>query len=142
VELTKAVEYTSERAVMHFRIGPIASLILGRKFWRYIAFINQFMGERISRAAASQRETSSIKKEQALEQTLDEHQRYVFLHEIVKTNHDTDRIRAELLHVLGAGSNTTAGLLSVMCYTIARRPDVVQKMRQEILERVGSNPPT
>jgi cytochrome P450 len=142
VELASAIEYISERAVIRIRIGPIASLVLGPKFWKYLAFIHDFMRDRISRALASQRETSSIKKEQALEQSLGEHQRYVFLHEIVKMNHNTDRIRAELLHVLGAGRNPTASLLSVMFYTIARRPDVLQKIRQEILKQVGSNPPT
>jgi Cytochrome P450 len=142
VELADAIQYVSERAIIRLRIGPIASLVLGSKFWKCLAIVHGFMRERVSRAIASQRETSSIKKEQALEQSLGEQQRYVFLHEIVKTNHDTDRIRAELLHVLGAGRNPTAGLLSVMCYTIARRPDVLQKMRQEILKQVGSNPPT
>jgi Cytochrome P450 len=142
VELANAIEYVSERAIIRLRIGPIGSLMLGAKFWKCLAFVNDYMTERISRALASQRETSSTKKEQASEESLGEHQRYVFLHEVVKVNHDVDRVRAELLHCLGAGRNPTAGALSVLFYTIARRPDVLQKIQQEILNQVGSNPPT
>jgi cytochrome P450 len=141
-QVVDAVEYTTERAAIRLRIGPLASLFLGPKFWKDLAYINNYVRDYVSRALATQAKKSPAKSEQTSDDEPGESQRYVFLQEIVRTHRDVDRIQAELLHVLGAGRDTTASLLSVMCYTIARRPDVVQKLRQEILQHVGANVPT
>jgi cytochrome P450 len=147
-ELPDAVDYVSERAALRQRLGPLTNLILGRKFWNDLALTNKFISDRVSRALASRPGEPSAKVDQDQDQHQDqdggpnENQRYVFLHEIVKRHDDAQRIRGELLHVLGAGRNTTASVLSVLCYTIARQPDVLQKLQQEIQQQVGPDPPT
>jgi cytochrome P450 len=74
-------------------------------------------------------------------ETSGEKGRYVFLHELAKTDYGAKKIRVELLSVLTAGRDTTAGLLSLLWYTLARYPDVTAKLRKEI-EYLGSEPPT
>lgn len=61
-----------------------------------------------------------------------EEERYVFIHELAKQTNDKKRIRDELMNVLLAGRDTTASLLSNMFFEIAKRPDIWQKLRDEV----------
>ena len=61
-----------------------------------------------------------------------EEERYVFIHELAKQTNDKTRIRDELMNVLLAGRDTTASLLSNMFFEIAKRPDIWQKLREEV----------
>jgi len=62
-------------------------------------------------------------------------QKYVFLHELVKATQDPIALRSELLNVLLAGRDTTAGLLSLTWWVLARRPDIWAKLLAEINEK-------
>lgn len=68
----------------------------------------------------------------------DEGDRYVFLNELVKETQDPLQIRAELLNVLLAGRDTTAGLLSNAWFVLAKRPDIWAKLRAEV-DQIGSD---
>lgn len=57
---------------------------------------------------------------------------YVFLHELARQTGDKQRLRDELLNVLLAGRDTTASLLSIMFFILARRPDIWNKLRAEV----------
>lgn len=142
MQVADAVEYVTEFAAFRLRIGPLASLWLGPKFRKSMAYINNYVSDHVSRALASQREKSASEMAQDPSGNVEESQKYNFLKELVKTHQNSDRIQAELLHVLGAGRETTAALLSVLCYTVARRPDILQKLRKEIVQQVGDNKPT
>jgi hypothetical protein len=69
-----------------------------------------------------------------------EEERYVFIHELVKQTNDKTRIRDELMNVLLAGRDTTASLLSNMFFEIAKRPDIWQKLREEVAMLNGRLP--
>lgn len=43
------------------------------------------------------------------------------------------------MNVLLAGRDTTAALLTFVLYMMAMQPDVVRKMRAEVLELIGSH---
>ncbi|KAF1987056.1 cytochrome P450 [Aulographum hederae CBS 113979] len=66
---------------------------------------------------------------------------YVFLHELAKSTTDRRRLRDELLNVLLAGRDTTASLLSNMFFMIAQKPEIWNKLRDEIAFLDG-RPPT
>ena len=68
-------------------------------------------------------------------------ERYVFINELAKTGYGEKKIQDELLNVLLAGRDTTASLLSYVWYIFARRPDVFEKARAEVL-RLGTANPT
>ena len=63
--------------------------------------------------------------------------RYVFLQELVKVTRDPVELRSQLLNILLAGRDTTAGLLGWTFYSLARDPARYQKLRQAILESFG-----
>ena len=68
--------------------------------------------------------------------------RYVFLHELLKQTQDPYVVRSELLNVLLAGRDTTAGLLANTWWVLARRPDIWAKLQAEIESHCGPNPDT
>lgn len=66
-----------------------------------------------------------------------EAERYVFLDELAKDNKDPLRLRSELLNILLAGRDTTAGLLGWACWNLARNPRIFTKLRNEIIDAFG-----
>lgn len=68
--------------------------------------------------------------------------RYVFLDELLTAAENHTGIRNELLHVLLAGRDTTASFLSNIFWDLSRHPDVVSRLRREIVEWVGDEIPT
>ncbi|KAL6872288.1 cytochrome P450 [Trichoderma longibrachiatum] len=64
-----------------------------------------------------------------------------FLENILDSTDDLVKIRFEVLGLLLAGRDTTAGTLSSLFYILARRPDIWAKLQTEI-KRLGGRKPT
>jgi hypothetical protein len=64
--------------------------------------------------------------------------KFLFLRELVLLTRDPVELRSQLLNVLLAGRDTTAGLLSWTFYTLARHPEVYGRLREIILENFGT----
>ena len=66
-----------------------------------------------------------------------------FLQYLAETTKDPITIRDQLLNMLLASRDTTASTLAFLTYFLAIRPDITDRLRQEILECCGpSSPPT
>ena len=61
----------------------------------------------------------------------------VFLYEVVKQTRDPKVLQDQLLNILLAGRDTTAGLLSFTFFELARHPRVFNKLKEEIYEAFG-----
>ncbi|KAL0574430.1 Protein kinase alk2 [Marasmius crinis-equi] len=59
------------------------------------------------------------------------------LEDLVKYTQDNQVILDELVNILVAGRDTTAGLLTLAIYVLTQRPDIIQRLREEILKHVG-----
>ena len=66
--------------------------------------------------------------------------RYVFLEELISRTRDPYVLRSELLNILLAGRDTTAGLLSCSWWVLARRPDIFAKLQAEVKTFEGKIP--
>ena len=66
--------------------------------------------------------------------------RYVFLHALLQQTQDPYALRSELLNILLAGRDTTAGLLSNTWHVISKRPDIWAKLKAEVDELGGNKP--
>lgn len=64
-------------------------------------------------------------------------QGYTFLHALAGFTRDRQVLRDQLVAVLLAGRDTTASSLSWLFYELARHPEVVKKLRKEIIDQVG-----
>lgn len=68
--------------------------------------------------------------------------RFVLLDELARQTQDPLKLRSESLHILSAGRDTTASLLSWMFYFLARHPSKYTKLRTIILEDFGTDEAT
>lgn len=66
---------------------------------------------------------------------------YVFMDELIQSGASHEEIRSQLLSMIVGGRDTGASTLSSMLWILARRPDVVKKIREE-LEILGGQKPT
>ena len=113
------------------RIGPFNKFIPRRSFHAGLAIINSFVQpfiERVLRLNASDLHEKSAQS---------------FLHALAATGtRDRKVIRDQVVAVLLAGRDTTAGALSFTFQELASHPEIVRKLRREILERLGGRRPS
>ncbi|KAK6454119.1 cytochrome P450 52A12 (DH-ALK2) [Scheffersomyces xylosifermentans] len=62
---------------------------------------------------------------------------YVFLYELTKQTRDPQVLRDQLLNILVAGRDTTAGLLSFAFFELARNPAMWKKLKEEVYLAFG-----
>ncbi|CUM62545.1 uncharacterized protein PRCAT00000097001 [Priceomyces carsonii] len=63
---------------------------------------------------------------------------YIFLYELVKQTRNAKVLQDQLLNILLAGRDTTAGLLSFTFFELARNPRIWEKLKEEIYDHFGS----
>jgi cytochrome P450 len=64
---------------------------------------------------------------------------YTFLHALARSTGSPKKVRDELISLLFAGRDTTAATLSWLFYEIAARPEIVRRLRTEILSTTGAD---
>lgn len=72
-------------------------------------------------------------------QTLDKKSQsgYTFLYELAKTTRNPKILQDQLLNIMVAGRDTTAGLLSFTMFELSRHPDVWAKLKEEVYAQFG-----
>lgn len=66
---------------------------------------------------------------------------YTFLYELVKSTRDPKALQDQLLNIMVAGRDTTAGLLSFTMFELSRHPEIYEKLKKEIFEHFGKGTP-
>ena len=114
------------------RSGKLKFLIPKGKYWASLNIINAFVEPFIERVLCYAVSDLKEKSNQS------------FLDALAATGmRDRGAIRDHVIDVLLAGRDTTAGALSFTFKELSVHPEIVQKLRREILEKVGpSKPPT
>ncbi|KAI9172280.1 Cytochrome P450 monooxygenase himC [Paramyrothecium foliicola] len=79
---------------------------------------------------------------QALSEGKSKERPYIFMNEMIDAGAPPEYIRDQLLAMILGGRDTSASTMTSLFWVLARRPDVVKKLRQEILETLGSAKPT
>ncbi|KAI0160334.1 glycoside hydrolase family 20 protein [Xylariaceae sp. FL1272] len=111
------------------RAGPLQKLIPLGGYKSGLVIVNELCDTYIDAALRLSKEELDSKTRSDSE--------YTFLHELASFTRDRKVIRDQLVAVLLAGRDTTAATLSWTLYELGRHPEVVRKLRQEILETVG-----
>lgn len=114
------------------RLGPFVRLYKSRDFDRSCRFVHVYIDRFVAKALEYRREH--------LHQGEKEKGKYIFANELALTTDDPIQIRSELLNILLAGRDTTAGLLSNTFHELARRPQVWAKLNAEVAELGGRRP--
>lgn len=109
------------------KAGPFHKLIPRKSFWAGLNVMEKFVQPFIDRALRFNIADLKEKKDQS------------FLDALAATGtRDRKVIRDQVVAVLLAGRDTTAGTLSFTFQEFSKHPDVVAKLRREIMETVGS----
>ncbi|XP_014554309.1 hypothetical protein COCVIDRAFT_39745 [Bipolaris victoriae FI3] len=121
---------------LQFRMGPI------RKLRRRNPEVAE--AHRICRAYVDQFVESAMQmRKHATESDTKpstEYDRNFFLRELAKSTDDKEKIRDEILNILIAGRDTVASLLSSLFFVLARRPDIWNKVKNELAQLKGELP--
>ena len=64
--------------------------------------------------------------------------KYVFLDALAQQTRDPVELRSQLLNILLAGRDTTASLLGYLFHTLARHPEIYDKLRAKIIDDFGT----
>ncbi|KAL2065144.1 hypothetical protein VTL71DRAFT_4285 [Oculimacula yallundae] len=111
------------------RAGPLNTFVPRGTFHKGIKIIDEFVNPYIDQALSlSQDELDTKTKSE---------EGYTFLHALASFTRDRKVLRDQLVAVLLAGRDTTASTLSWTFYELARHPEVVKKLRAEIMDQVG-----
>ncbi|KAF1953566.1 cytochrome P450 52A12 [Byssothecium circinans] len=132
----KAFTRASDDILAQIRAGALHWFRRGRKERREAVRICHEYVERFADEAISWRRDRDAGK---IEEKGNE--RYVFIRELAKQTTDRTVLRDELINILLAGRDTTAGLLSNMFFMIATRPRIWEKIREEV-KFLGGRPPS
>ncbi|KAJ5594074.1 n-alkane-inducible cytochrome P450 [Penicillium hispanicum] len=128
-----------EGLVTRFRMGPFRRFHRDKKFSRAVvntrAYVDLFVQKAIEHRIALDRGEKVSSEAQKLDE-----QQYVFLYELSKRTLDRTELTDQLLNILLAGRDTTASLLSITFFTLAKRPDIWNKLRREVLALEGRKP--
>jgi cytochrome P450 len=126
---SKAFDYIQHIQSLISRTSNLNFLIPRGKFNKQIKIMNEFVAPYIDEAL-------SLSPDE-LEKRAKTEEGYTFLHAIANYTRDRKTLRDQLVAVLLAGRDTTACTLSWLFYELSRKPEVVVKLRQEILDFVG-----
>lgn len=101
-------------------------------FFKATARARQYVDRFVSKAVEHARDGKFAANDPA--------QHYVFLYELAKKTQDKTELRDQILNVLLAGRDTTASLLSITWFFLAKRPDIWERLRKEVLTLDGRRP--
>lgn len=113
------------------RTSKIRKLIPKAGYWKGLDLMNRFVNFYIQR-------TLRLSNEE-LESHSKGEKGYTFLHALAGFTRDPKVLRDQMVAVLLAGRDTTASTLSWVIYELSRHPEVVKKLREEILQTIGRN---
>lgn len=126
LEFTRSFDYALLTASNRSRMSWIAFLWPNRKLNAAAKtcqrFIDHYVNEALSGKQAKERP-------------------YVFMNEMLASGASQETVRDQLLAMILGGRDTSASTMSSLFWTLARRPDVVKKMRDEV-KGLGDRKPT
>lgn len=125
-----AFDEVQRKQALAGRAGPLRHFLPMGSFWQGLKDMDQFIEPWISEALSLSDE--ELKKESRRRGD-------TFLHALACVTRDRKVIRDQLVSLLLAGRDTTSTTLSWMFLELARKPEVVRKLKEEIRTNVGTN---
>ncbi|KAA8899641.1 cytochrome P450 52A5 [Sphaerosporella brunnea] len=109
------------------RAGPLRIFLDTKQFKQDLKVLNAFVEPFVEKVSRMRPEELKGKDESD----------YNFLHALAQFTRDPKMLRDQLVAILLAARDTTAGTMAWALYELAKRPDTVQRLRKEILGTVG-----
>ncbi|QQK45243.1 Cytochrome P450, E-class, group I [Penicillium digitatum] len=138
-EFAKAFDIAGYVAAIRFRFGFLGKFYRRNEYIKSIQFIRAYT-ERFVQQTIDYRVAANSGREVDQDIKRLTESRYVFSYELSKQTLDKTNISDQLLSIMFAGRDTTASLLSIVFFILAREPDVWTKLRKEVLALDGRKP--
>lgn len=132
----QAFDFAQTELNFRLRLGPFVWLYRNKDFDRACVRVHNFVDRFVAKALEFRRESLAGGKANEEKQK----GKYIFMNELALATDDPIQIRSEILNILLAGRDTTAGLLSNTFHVLARRPDVWAKLKYEVDQLGGKRP--
>lgn len=128
-----ALDYAQQGTILRLRLGNLMFTHRDKKFRDSCATVHAYADKFVAQALEYRRSQASLPEEK---RNLDDgtRQKYVFLNELAKDTDDPILLRDQIVNMLLAARDTTAGLLAFVFFMLARRPEVFAKLREDVLE--------
>ncbi|KAI3404461.2 NUP192 [Candida oxycetoniae] len=125
-EFAKAFNFSQNYLASRVVLQKFYWLLNGKKFRECNQVVHKFAQHYVRKALSLT--AADLEKENG----------YIFLYELVKHTRDPKVLQDQLLNILVAGRDTTAGLLSFVFFELARNPNVFAKLKEELYNKFGS----
>ncbi len=132
MSFAEAMKVALEHIEDNVRIDRLFGLLTNKRFNAARATVNGFV-DNIVRQVTDQLPADGDKKEETTTK-----RKFVLAQELAAEIKDPIELRSQLLHVLAAGRDTTASLLSWLLLMIVSEPEATAKLRREVLSTFGS----
>lgn len=131
----KALDYAQQGTILRLRMGNIMFAHKDQKFTKACQMVSDFTEQYVRKAIDVHKTQRGEKAGGSTDPSLEEAggEKYVFLNELAKETENPVILRDQIVNILLAARDTTAGLLSFTLFILARRPDVWSKLREEVL---------
>lgn len=132
----QAFDFAQTELNLRLRLGPFVWLYRNKEFDRACVRVHNFIDKFVAKSLQFRRESlagGNSREEKPKG-------KYIFMNELALATDDPIQIRSEILNILLAGRDTTAGLLSNTFYVLARRPDVWATLKYEVNQLEGKRP--
>lgn len=133
-DFVKAFVYCTERVSLELRTFGLLRWVPNPTWHRHVKTIHAFADDIVRDALLKMQDPTLVEDLKA------GRTKYTFLHELVSRTQDPYTLRSELLNVLLAGRDTTAGLLGNVWQVISTRKDILDKLRVEVEALNGERP--
>jgi cytochrome P450 len=132
-QFASAFDFGQQELAVRSRLGPYVWLYRNKKFDEACDIVHTFVDRFVQQALEYRRMHDQDKH-------AGDEKKYIFSYELAKSTQDPKQLRDEILNILLAGRDTTASLLAHTWHTLARRPDVWEKLKAEVDELGGRAP--
>jgi cytochrome P450 len=133
-DFVKSFIYCTERISYELRTFGLASWLPNPEYKRNVKIIHDYANGVVQEALNTMENTKFT------EDLASGKAKYTFLYELCSRTRDPYTLRSELLNVLLAGRDTTAGLLSNTWQVMSKRPDIYNKLKAEVDALNGERP--
>lgn len=135
----EAFVFVQEYCAWRFRLSGLYWLVNSKKFQKscQIAhdFTNTFVRKALQRYASNN--VRDYTEKDSFQNT-DQKEKFVLLNTLVQETQDPNVLRDQTLSILLAGRDTTASLLSWVFYNLARYPQVLARLHEEVATTFGN----
>lgn len=126
-----ALDYAQQGTILRLRLGNLMVAHRDAKFRESCCIVHAYADKFVKQALEFRQRELMFPTEKKDEYT---RQKYVFLNELAKDTDNPIMLRDQIVNMLLAARDTTAGLLAFTFFMLARKPKVWKKLRADVLE--------